>query len=196
MLAIRTNIGRPISSRRLKHMGIHLDFWQKTNWFSVQTKPNQEKLSAARIAKLDLEIFLPRIREERSVCSVVRTVSKALFPGYFFIRFCPLESLEVVRYTHGVLRVVGSGRFPIPVAPEIISSVQARIHPDGFVRLNAREFQPGDKVTIEQGPFEGWIGEVQREQDDGRRVMILLGAIQHARLLIEKRLLSGTASAV
>jgi transcriptional antiterminator RfaH len=175
-------------------MRIHVDFWQKMNWFVVQTKAYQEKVAAARVARLDLEVFLPRIREEQSVCSVVRMVTKALFPGYFFIRFCPLESLEAVRYTQGVLRVVGSSRFPIPVASEILAGIQQHIQPDGFIRLQVNRFQPGDKVTIEQGPFEGWIGEVQREQDDGKRVMILLEAIQQARLLVDKGWLSAVPS--
>ena len=67
------------------------------------------------------------------------------------------------------------------------------MHPDGFIRLEARGFQPGDKGTIEQGPLHGWTGKVQREQDGGKRVMILLEAIQQARLSIEKRWLSATA---
>jgi hypothetical protein len=96
-------------------MGNLLDFWQSTSWFAVQSKSRQEDLAAARLAKLDLEVFLPQIREEKPVRRGVRRVTKALFPGYFFTRFCPFESLDTVRYTH-VLRVVGSARFPIPVA--------------------------------------------------------------------------------
>jgi transcriptional antiterminator RfaH len=176
-------------------MGIHLDFWQETSWFAIQSKARQEGLAAARLAALNFEVFLPQLREEQSACGRVRKVTKALFLGYFFARFCPLESMEAVRYTHGVLRVVGSSRFPIPVAPGIISSIREQIQPDGFVRLEARGFQPGDKVTIERGPFEGWMGEVQREQEDGRRVMILLEAIQQVRMSIEKGWLTATALA-
>jgi transcriptional antiterminator RfaH len=174
-------------------MGIHLDFWQKTSWFAIQSKSRQEDLAAARVAELDLKIFLPQVREKQSVHGGGRRVTKALFPGYFFARFCPLESMDAVRYTHGVLRVVGSGRFPIPVAPEIVSNIREQIQPNGFIRLETRRFRPGDKVTIEQGPFQGWMGEVQGEQDGGKRVMILLEAIQQARLSIEKRWLSATA---
>ena len=174
-------------------MGIHLDLWQKTNWFAIQSKLRREDLAAACLAELDLKIFLPQVREKQSVYGADRRVTKALFPGYFFARFCPLESMDAVRYTHGVLRVVGSGRYPIPVAPEIVSSIRERIRPDGFVRLETRSFRPGDKVAIKQGPFQGWMGEVQGERDGGKRVMILLEAIQQARLSIEKRWLSATA---
>jgi transcriptional antiterminator RfaH len=172
-----------------------IDFWQETSWFAVQTKARQEALAAARVAKLAREVFLPQLREERPVGrGGLRWLTKALFPGYFFSRFCPLESLEAVRYAPGVLRVVSSGRFPSAVAPEILARIQERMDPDGFIRLKARGLQPGDKVTIERGPFQGWIGEVQREQDGGKRVIILLAAIQQARLSVEKRWLSPAAA--
>lgn len=171
-----------------------LEFWQKTSWFAVQSNARQESLAAARIAKLHLQVFLPQIREEYLVSGGVRRATKALFPGYFFTRFCPCESLEAVRYAPGVLRVVGSRQFPIPVAPDAIAAIQEQIQTDGFIRLRPREFKPGDKVTIEQGPFQGWIGEVQRQQNGGKRVMILLETIQQPRLLVEKRWLSIAAA--
>jgi transcriptional antiterminator RfaH len=176
-------------------MGDLLDFWHRTSWFAVQSKSRQEDLAAARLAKLDLEVFLPRIREEKPVRGGVRGVTRALFPGYFFTRFCPLESLDAVRYTHGVLRVVGSAWFPIPVASEILSGIREQIRPDGFIRIQVSGFRPGEKVIIEQGPFQGWMGEVQREQEDGRRGMILLETIQQVRMSIEKGWLSASAPA-
>src|SRR5258708_19890229 len=100
-----------------------IDFWQKTSWFAVQTKSHSESLAANRVAKLDLEVFLPQIRPQQSVRGGVRRVTNALFPGYFFTRFSPLDSIDAVRYTHGVLRVVRPAPFPITVQPEIISII-------------------------------------------------------------------------
>jgi transcriptional antiterminator RfaH len=176
-------------------MSDQLNLWQKTNWFAVQTKANQEKFVSALVAKSGLEVFLPQIRTEQLIDRRICRLASALFPGYFFSRFCPLECLEAVRYTHGILRVVSSGRFPMPVEPHIIASIRDRIQPDGFIRLEAKCFKPGDKVTIEQGPFQGWMGEVQREQDGGRRVTILLAAVHQATLWVEKRWLSATVGA-
>jgi len=173
-----------------------MDFWRETNWFAVQTKPHHENVAAAGLAKLDLEVFLPKIRRELLVCGVLRVVSKPLFTGYFFARFCPFPLLDLVRYAHGVLRVVGSATLPIPVDKEIISTIQDRVRADGFIKLEAKPFQPGDRVTIEQGPLAGWIGEVEREWDDGKRVMILLEAIQRTRILVQRHCLTLAADAV
>jgi hypothetical protein len=38
--------------------------------------------------------------------------------------------------------------------------------------------------VIEDGALAGWLGEVEREWDDGRRVLILLDAIKQARVLV------------
>jgi transcription antitermination factor NusG len=160
-------------------------FWEESNWFAIQTKSHREAPAAALVANLELETLLPRVRESQSRPSAGNP-SKALFPGYFFAHLCPLHSLEAVRYTKGVLRVVSSGRFPVPVAPEIISSIQARICPDGFIQLKPRAFRPGDNVTLETGPFEGMMGRVERESDDHARVTIFLAELLHARVSVAK----------
>ena len=164
-----------------------MDFWQETNWFAIQSKPNQENLAAAHVAKVDAVVFLPRVKQEQMICGFARLVTKPLFPGYFFARFRPILSYEVVRYAYGVLRVVGTRHFPIPLDAEVFSAIQDRVRADGFVRLEAKRLSPGEAVTIEQGPFAGWMGKIEREWDDGKRVTILLEAISKARVSIEKR---------
>jgi transcriptional antiterminator RfaH len=164
-----------------------MDFMTETRWFAVQTKPHQEALAAARLGQLNLETFLPRFQGDVFVCGITRLVVKPLFPSYLFARFCPLVSYDAVRHVSGVLRVVGNRHAPIPLEPEVIASLRSRIQADGYVRLQRRRLQPGEKVQIEQGPFAGWIAEVEREWDDGRRVAILLGALQQARMVIQRR---------
>ncbi len=167
-----------------------MSFWDETNWFAVQAKPYRETLAAASVSKLDLEVFLPRIRQEQMVGGIWRSVIKPLFPGYFFSRFCPVVSAEAIGCARGVLRVVGTREFPIPIGQEIIAEIQSRIEPDGCAAPRSRRFQPGDNVTIEHGPLEGLMGRVEQETDDGKRVAIFLEALSQARVLIEKRWLS------
>jgi len=173
-----------------------MDLLAETNWFAVQTKPFQEKLAAVGVAKLDVEVFLPRVQVERGVCGIVRLQTKPLFAGYFFARFCPLVSFDAVRYVRGVLRVVGTSRFPIPLDERVIQAIRARIEDDGFVRLASPSFRTGGRVCIDDGPWQGTIGKFEHEMNDGKRVTILLDAIHQARLLVEKKWLSAVADAV
>ena len=139
------------------------------------------------ISSLGLETLLPRIKTERLIRNVVRTATKALFPGYFFARFCPETALQSVQCARGLLRVVSSGKFPVPVDDYVVRSIQDRIGDEGFFRFCASGLRVGTRRLIQRGPFEGMIGRVERESDDRKRVTILLETLLNARVLIERR---------
>jgi len=172
-----------------------MEWLHDLNWFAIQAKPHQERLAAAHVARLDVEVFLPKVRQEQAVCGSPRLLSKALFCGYFFARFFPLLSYDAVRYASGVLRVVGTNHAPTPIPPEVIGSLQQRVQPDGYVRLEPAPFREGDRVSIVQGPLAGWMGRVEREWDDRKRVAILLETLQQTHVLVETRWLAAASAA-
>jgi transcriptional antiterminator RfaH len=170
------------------------DLWKEVSWFAIQTKPRRETFAAQNIEKLGLEVLLPRIRFERLIRGTATSGAKPLFPGYFFSRFCPATSLESTKTTRGVIRVVNSGRIPIPVPEDIIREIQDRIEDDGLVQIRPRVLTPGTVVTIQSGPFEGMIGRVEHELDDRKRVAIFLETLFNARVLIERRWIEAEAA--
>jgi len=164
-----------------------VDFWKENNWFAIHAKPRRESFAATNIGALGVGILFPRIKVERLVRGSAQPGTKPLFPGYFFARFCPEKSFESVKCSRGVLRVVSSGRFPIPVRGEIVREIQDRVQEDGLVQVRPQPLAPGTLVTIQSGPFEGMMGRVERELDDRKRVAILLETLSHARVQIERR---------
>jgi transcriptional antiterminator RfaH len=170
------------------------DLWRDLNWFAIHAKPRRESFAGINVGALGVEIFLPRLKVECSVRGAARTATKPLFPGYFFARFCPEHSLESVECSRGVLRVVTSGRFPVPVEESIVCEIRGRIQEDGLVRINPPTLKPGDRVSIQCGPFEGLMGRVERELDDRKRVAILLEALLQARVLIDRQWLQAEAA--
>lgn len=173
-----------------------MDLWQQTNWYAIQTKPSRENFAVGNIAAAGVECLLPKVRKERSIRGRLQSVIKPLFPSYFFARFCPALCLDFVRCSRGVLRVLSSGRFPIPLDEGVIQEIQTRIADDGYITLKNMPLQPGAHVIIECGPFQGLMGTVEREWEDTRRVTLFLAAIEHARVLVEKRWLSAPIAAV
>jgi transcriptional antiterminator RfaH len=171
-----------------------IDLWRESSWFAIHAKPRRESFAAANVCALGLGILFPRIKVERVVRGSVQQVIKPLFPGYFFAKFCPENSFESVRCSRGVLRVVSSGRFPIPVYDEVVREIQDRIQEDGFIRIRAQGLAPGTRVTIQSGPFEGMMGRVERELDDRKRVAIFLETLLHTRVLIERRWIEAEAA--
>ena len=170
------------------------DPWSDISWFAIQAKPRRESFASLNISSLDLEVLLPRVKVERLVRGTAQQGTKPLFPGYFFARFCPKEAFETVKTTRGVLRIVTSGRFPIPVHDNIIREIQGRIQEDGLIRIRPRVLAPGTLVTIQSGPFEGMMGRVERELDDRKRVTIFIETLFQARVLIERRWIEAEAA--
>ena len=171
-----------------------IDLWAEVNWFAIHTKQRRESFAAANISTLGLGILFPRIKVERLIRGSAQQVIKPLFPGYFFTRFCPQNSLELVKAALGVLRVVSSGRMPIPVPEKVVQEIQDRIQVDGFIKIGPQRLVSGARVTIQSGPFEGMMGRVVQEMDDQRRVAIFLEGLLHARVLIERRWIQAEAA--
>jgi len=164
------------------------DFWD-CNWFAVHTKRFREVLAGSGISALGVEVFLPMIKVNAPDPGPIRVNSKPLFPAYLFARFSPAAFLDSVGSAPGVLYVVRSGPHPISVDDTVITEIQARVEDDGLIRLCPRKLAPGDRVSIESGPFAGMMGRVEAELDDHRRVAILLEALWSSRVLLEKRYL-------
>ena len=171
-----------------------LNFWTDTHWFAIHSKPRQESLAATNVSVLGIGVLLPKVKIERFGSKTLRPGNRPLFPGYFFARFCPEDCLESVKCSRGVLQVVSSGRFPIPVQDEVVQEIKDGIQEDGFVRICQQNLAPGTRVAIQSGPFEGMMGRVERELDDRKRVAIFLEALLDARVLIERRWVEARAA--
>ena len=155
-------------------------------WFAIQTKTGAEDAAVQTLATLELQTFLPLARTAVSRSRRITRRLRPLFPGYCFARFQPNAHLHAVRYSRGVLRVVGTEETPWPVEESIIEDIRARLDGEGVVELELRRFRVGDMVRICDGPFEGWTGVFDGELDDHLRVVILLQAIQQARLVMNR----------
>jgi len=164
-----------------------MDWFREINWYAIHVRRYRESLAAASVAALGLEAFLPMVKVERLPNQVIKLDAKPLFAGYFFARFSPEDSLTSVECARGVLQVIKSGGRPIPVEAEIIEEIRERVEVDGLIRLKHPQLKPGDRVSIQEGPFAGLLGRVEAELDDRKRVAVLVEALWNARVLIEKQ---------
>jgi transcriptional antiterminator RfaH len=159
-----------------------------SKWFAVHTKRFRETLAASTIAALGLEVFLPMVKVDVLDPSPIKVNAKPLFPSYLFARFNDAVFLESVDSARGVLYVVRSGLWPASLDDTVISEIQGRMEDDGLIRLHPRKLAPGDRVSIQSGPFAGMMGRVESELDDCKRVAILLEALWNARAVVERQL--------
>lgn len=144
-----------------------------SNWFFAQLKPNSHDIAQRNLERQGFETFLPL--EDKFVWRLGRYVAapRPLFPGYIFVGFDIAESAwRAVNSTYGITRLVSFGELPAEIPSEIVSLLKQRCD-SGGVLLPSKDFQPGDNVTIVNGPFESFVAEVEKVEPE-RRVWVLM----------------------
>ena len=159
-------------------------------WYVVHTNAKQEDRAASNLRAWQVETFSPRMKEKRynEFTNQPILVTKPLFPRYIFARFEAEPLLHKVSNTRGVHSVVNFDSRPAFVDDEVIAFMQSQVNADGFVEIG-RDFEAGDRVMIERGPFKNLIGVFDRALKEQDRVMILLTSFSYqSRIVIDKGL--------
>jgi transcription elongation factor/antiterminator RfaH len=148
------------------------------HWYAVQTKRCEEHRVVQHLELKRVATFLPLIESPpRHPRARVRTHLEPLFPGYLFVEMRPVETdpgdWQVVRWTPGVRRIVGTADIPVPVPVEAMEAIRARVAELGFVRPGQR-FSAGTRVRVRVGPLSGLEGVFDRPMSRRGRVQVLL----------------------
>ena len=143
-------------------------------WYVVHTYSGHENKVKANIEKLAesggmqdliLQVSVPTEEkaEPRDGKMVLKT--KKMFPGYVIVKMVVTnESWYLVRNTQGVTGFVGHGSDPVPLSVEEVRRMGLeKIHID-------LDLHPGDGIKVINGPFEGFIGEVEEVYEDKETV--------------------------
>lgn len=163
-----------------------------TPWYVLQTRPRRELLVAGQLERhTGLAIFLPEVLQP----SARGTGLVPLFPGYLFVQVdLQQRPAGLVIHTPGVIRLVGHGQQPTPVAAEVVQRLQERVH-----QVNAKgglphhSFQPGDPVTFTTGPLHGLDAVFVGPQTPSQRVQVLLYFLgQQQQMEVDVQLLEKT----
>jgi transcriptional antiterminator RfaH len=144
------------------------------NWFCLRSQPKHEHIAAAHLRKMDeVEVFLPRVRFQRTTRQGLAWVTEALFPGYLFARFDWHNSLRQVQAARGVSGVVHFGsRWPV-LAEGVIADLKLAFGAEELHTISA-VLQPGDSVEIAEGAMRGLRAVVSRVMPSRERVAVLL----------------------
>jgi transcriptional antiterminator RfaH len=159
-----------------------------SHWYAIRTHLHQENRAEANLRTLNVEIFYPKIKEQRrnQFSGACTSLTKPFFSRYLFARFTVEQVLRKIWWTRGVHSVVSFGGTPSPVEDEIIEFFRSRVDRDGVVRLG-EDLKPGDKVKMKGGVLDSLIGIFEREMNDSERVIILLQTINYQGHVVVER---------
>jgi len=153
------NIASPLSEEGLRGDGT-------ARWYVVHTYSGYENKVKMNIEKMVenrgmedriQEIVVPTEDRLEIRGGQRKVVTRKLFPGYVIIKMIiDNETWYLVRNAEGVTGFVGHGTNPAPLTDEEVTRM-------GIEKMVIElDVKVGDSVRIISGPFEGFIGEVQK----------------------------------
>ena len=148
------------------------------NWYVLRTQLKRERLAAANLRLLEgVEVFLPRLRYQKTTRRGRVWWVEPLFPGYLLAKFSYLELSRAVTYTAGVSRIVTFGNDTPAVPDQFVEDLQAEVArhqtDDEEIVVNWK-VEVGDEVELAEGPFKGMEGRVVEVRPGAERVSLLL----------------------
>lgn len=154
----------------------------KFYWFVIHTYSGHErKVKAAlkqRMTSLGLaEKFQEIVIPTKKVMTVRRgkkeEVTEKIFPGYILVHMVMADdSWLLVRTTPGVTSFVGAGVKPTPISEKEVEAIIK------FAQQKAPSFKTkfsvGEAVKIVDGPFNDFLGSVQKIDEDKGKIEVLV----------------------
>lgn len=144
------------------------------SWYLLYCKRGQLTRAKEHLERQAVHCLSPMIALEKLVRGKRTQVNEPLFPNYLFVEFDP-EAIHTttISATRGVSHFVRFGSLPATVPLDVIEALQTQT----TTTLPDPELpQPGDRVLITDGAFEG-LKAIFTEPDGEARSMLLLNLL-------------------
>jgi transcription antitermination factor NusG len=145
-------------------------------WYAIQVRSRHE-FSAARILQgKGFEPFVPQYNCKRTWSDREIELDLPLFPGYIFCRLDARVRMPIMT-TPGVVRIVGSGKEPLPIEGSEIEAVQqivrcgCKAEPCSFLAI-------GSQVVIKSGRLAGLKGVIESRRN--RHLIVSIALVQRS----------------
>ncbi len=149
---------------------IHAEAAERGEWYVVHTYSGYEnkikvdltkRIESMNMQNKIFDIIIPEEQEFEFKNGKKKAVNRRVFPGYVIVNMImDEESWYVVHHTPGVTGFVGSGTKPIPLLPEEVDRILAKM---GINQkpIAVLDISIGETIRVCSGPFEYFEGVVQ-----------------------------------
>lgn len=133
------------------------------DWRVIYVSSRQEKKVTEMLSRLEIQNYLPLIKTLRQWSDRKKWVELPLFHGYVFVSPEKTRRDEVLQIPGVVKYLQYNGKDAIATNAEI-DTIRAIIQNGYDVTEHDfnDSFEPGDRVSISQGPLKGYQGEFLR----------------------------------
>ena len=155
------------------------------SWYAIRSKPNKEDFLTGQLKAHGVEVYYP-VLHVKPVNPRSRKI-RPYFPGYLFVHV----DLDVInssglRWMPGASGLVSFDGEPASVPDLLIDTLKKQVdHHNKIIRDKKKNFQAGDLVLIENGPFVGHeaIFDINISGED--RVRVLLNLLTGRQMPVE-----------
>ena len=155
------------------------------SWYVIRSKPNKEEFLAGQLRAQGLEFYYP-VLYVKPVNPRSRKI-RPYFPSYLFVHVdLDLINVSDLKWTPGASGLVSFDGEPAPVPDLLVDTLKKQVdHHNKILQNKKQNFEAGDVVLIEDGPFAGHqaIFDISISGED--RVRVLLSLLTGRKMPIE-----------
>lgn len=157
-------------------------------WFVVHTLTGQEakakssimkRLNSEEMEELIEEVVIPTEMVSEIKRGVRSTTTRKFFPGYLLVKMALYDDEQelnekiwnFVRETAGVIGFIGGER-PAPLRPEEVDGLMNQMEEKQDKVKPKVQFEPGETVKINDGPFLNFNGSVEEVDPERGRLKV------------------------
>lgn len=110
----------------------------------------------------------------KTLLDAQQQTEQQLFPGYLVIEMdLTPETVRLVQATPKVFRFLG-GKEPVPLSQQEINRILSQIKGEVALAPKKSEFSVGDEIEIAEGPFAGFVGVVDKIDEESERLTVMV----------------------
>ena len=159
-------------------------------WYSVSVLSNFEKKTAEQIKTAAADAGLEDQIEEvlvptEEVIEVRRnkkvTAERRFMPGYVLVRMDMTDKgYHLINSINRVTGFLGPQGKPMPMRDEEVNAILNRVEEGEQAPRTLIHFETGEKVSVTDGPFEGFDGMVEEVDDENQRLKVTVSIFGRA----------------
>jgi transcriptional antiterminator NusG len=105
---------------------------------------------------------------------IENTKDSQLFPGYVLVEMeLSPQAMRLVTAGLRVIKFLG-GKEPVPLSKKEIERIVSQIKGEVAVAPQKSEFIIGNEVEIKEGPFAGFVGLIDKIEDESEKLIVMV----------------------
>ena len=156
---------------------------KKARWYVVHVYSGHEKKIAEALKQRAqtlhltdkiIQVLIPTQDKIQIRRGQRKTVSEKIFPGYMLVKLEMTDDAWLaIRTTDGVTGFVGMSSKPTPLPKSEVEAIMKYTEQSGEASYKA-DFVDGEAVKVVEGPFNDFLGTVDKIDEEKGKVTVLL----------------------